>query len=114
MKRTLMLALSLAVALGAAPLVLQAASVQAPVAAPAPPPLTGGTGLAPVAPAPPAAPAALPGGPLDGALFVTDEECESSCFQQYFECAMGCSACDQCSCQLAYCRTSCGVPFTGC
>lgn len=44
----------------------------------------------------------------------SDPECEESCFQQYLECANGCSACDQCSCQLAYCRVSCGVPFTGC
>ena len=44
----------------------------------------------------------------------SDPECEEIYFQQYMECVSGCSACDQCSCQLAYCRVSCGVPFTGC
>lgn len=102
MKRKLMLTLTLAVVLGTAPLAVQAAPSSAPVAAPASP-LSGEAG-----------PAALPAGPLDGALFVTDEECENSCFQQYFECAIGCSACDQCSCQLALCRAGCGVPYTGC
>lgn len=43
-----------------------------------------------------------------------DPECEQICFEQYYECAQSCSACDQCSCQLAYCRAGCGVPFTGC
>src|SRR5262245_37043385 len=114
MRRTflLALALALAVALGAAPLAARAESLQTPVAANAPAPPTGGAGPL-VAPADPAAPAALPAGPLDGALFM-DDECEAACFQQYFECVSGCSACDQCSCELAYCRSGCGVPFTGC
>jgi hypothetical protein len=44
----------------------------------------------------------------------SDSECEQLCYDEYMQCAIGCPACDQCSCQLAYCRVSCGVPFTGC
>lgn len=44
----------------------------------------------------------------------SDPDCESFCFEQYFECARGCVACDQCSCELALCRAGCGVPYTGC
>lgn len=43
-----------------------------------------------------------------------DPECENACFEQYLECARGCVACDQCSCELALCRAGCGVPWTGC
>lgn len=49
-----------------------------------------------------------------GPALASDWECEQWCYDDYIQCAMGCSACDQCSCQLAYCRTSCGVPFQGC
>ena len=113
MTRKLMLTLTLAVVLGTVPLVVQAAPSPTPVPDPASPP-SSEAGPALVTPTAPAAPAGLPAGPLDGALFMTDEECENSCFQQYFECAIGCSACDQCSCQLALCRAGCGVPYTGC
>lgn len=73
---------------------------------------------APASSTPGGAPAAMtpatPLNPLDGAVFKDDPECENACFEQYLECARGCSACDQCSCELAYCRSGCGVPFTGC
>ena len=109
---TLFLALFLTVALGAAP-AAQAGSCASPLAA-QPPLSTDGAGPVLLTPAASSAPADLPAGPLDGARFLADEECEASCFQQYMECAMGCAACDQCSCQLALCRSGCGVPYTGC
>ena len=56
-----------------------------------------------------------PDGAPYGAHFVdVDWECVSWCQQDYMQCAQGCSACDQCSCQLAYCSASCGIPFQGC
>jgi len=108
MKRTTLLLLLLAFAVSVAPLAAQAPP-SVSTAAPAP-----GGESALFTPAVPSTPGALPGGPLDGVRFLADEECEASCFQQYFECANGCSACDQCSCQLALCRAGCGVPYTGC
>jgi len=48
------------------------------------------------------------------ATAASDWDCEQACFDDYMQCASGCSACDQCSCQLAYCRAGCGVPFQGC
>jgi hypothetical protein len=51
---------------------------------------------------------------VQGGAFASDWECEQACYDEYLQCALGCSACDQCSCQLAYCRVSCGVPFQGC
>ena len=112
MTRILMLTLVLALALGSAPLAAQANPSQpaagiAAILAAAPAPVTLGGDSLKGAPA-----VAL--SPLDGALFLDDPECENSCFQQYFECSNGCSACDSCSCQLALCRAGCGVPYTGC
>ena len=111
MKPTTLLLLLLAFALGAAPLAAQAVSSEPPVVTA--PPVPGGE-PAFLTPAVSPTPGALPGRPLDGVRFLVDEECEAMCFQQYFECANGCSACDQCSCQLALCRAGCGVPYTGC
>ncbi len=112
MTRILRLSLVLALAFGSALFAGQANPSQPAVglaeilaAAPA----SGTPGGAPAAMTP-----ATPLNPLDGAVFKDDPECESSCFQQYIECASGCSACDQCSCQLALCRSGCGVPYTGC
>jgi len=112
MTRILMLTLVLALALGWAPLAAQANPSQpavgiAAIFAAAPASVTSGGASLTGSPA-------VSLSPLDGALFLDDPECENSCFQQYFECASGCSACDQCSCQLALCRAGCGVPFTGC
>ena len=112
MTRILMLTLVLALALGSAPLAAQANPSQpavgiAAILAAAPASVTSGGASLTGSPA-------MSLSPLEGALFLDDPECENSCFQQYFECASGCSACDQCSCQLALCRAGCGVPFTGC
>jgi hypothetical protein len=112
--RILIPALVLLLALGAMPLAAQAESSPSPVVAGAAAGGSGGSSPGLASPAAPATPAALPAGPLDGALFRSDEECESSCFQQYIECSNSCAACDQCSCQLALCRAGCGVPYTGC
>jgi hypothetical protein len=112
MTRILMLTLVLALALGSAPLAAQASPSQ-PAAVTAPAIFM----VAPAFFAPGATLSRSPAGPLsplNGALFLDDPECESSCFQQYYECANSCSACDSCSCQLALCRAGCGVPYTGC
>jgi len=51
----------------------------------------------------------------NGARFMdVDWDCVNICQEEYLECSRGCSACDQCSCQLAYCNASCGIPFQGC
>jgi hypothetical protein len=113
MKPTLLLTLLLALTLSAASLAAQASPLQAPIATCLP--QAGATPLllAPEVKAQSPAPA-LSKDPLKGAIFLGDPDCESACFEQYRECASGCSACDSCSCQLAYCRVDCGVPFTGC
>ena len=110
MKPTALLLLLLAFALGAAPLAAQAESSQPSVMTA--PSVPGEPSF--LTPAVSSTPGALPSRPLDGVRFLVDEECEALCFQQYIECSNGCSACDQCSCQLALCRAGCGVPYTGC
>jgi hypothetical protein len=113
MKPTLLLTLVLALTLSAAPLAAQASPSQAPIEICQPRPGAAPVILVPEGKAQSPAPA-LSTNPLKGAIFLGNPDCESACFEQYRECASGCSACDSCSCQLAYCRVDCGVPFTGC
>jgi hypothetical protein len=42
-----------------------------------------------------------------------DPECDAACFDQFTQCCTY-GGCEQCSCQLALCRSSCGVPWYGC
>ena len=42
-----------------------------------------------------------------------DPDCDSACFDQFRECCTY-GGCEQCSCQLALCRSYCGVPWYGC
>jgi hypothetical protein len=118
MTRSFVVALALAgaavLALSASPAAAQPTAnppaVAGPATAPPLPPFlapaqSGGGVTAPMSPA------ALP----NGARFMdVDWDCVSACQDGYLECSRSCSACDQCSCQLAYCDASCGIPFQGC
>lgn len=95
----------------------QAPALQAPIADVAAPaaPATLPAFLASLAKSEGSAQALLPNRAPGGAHFVdVDWECVSWCQQDYLQCAQGCSACDQCSCQFAYCVSGCGIPFQGC
>jgi len=113
MKTTLLLMLMLALTLSAAPLAAQASPSQAPITICQPQAGAAPVILVPEVKAQSPAPA-LSTDPLKDAIFLGDPDCESACLDQYRECANGCSACDSCSCQFAYCRVDCGDPFTGC
>jgi hypothetical protein len=113
MKRILTLTFVIALAVAAAPLAAQTSPSQPSLPAGQPVPWTAPALLTLATPAESPATGALPND-LNGALFVDNWECEQACYDDYLQCANGCSACDQCSCQLAYCRVNCGVPFTGC
>ncbi|HEY3572090.1 MAG TPA: hypothetical protein VGP73_29455 [Thermoanaerobaculia bacterium] len=114
MKPTLLLTLLLALTLSAVSFAAQAPPLPAPLATCQTPAGAAPLFLAPEVKTPALAPKALPTDPLKGAIFLGDPDCESACQDQYYQCASGCSACDSCSCQLAYCRVDCGDPFTGC
>ncbi|HEX3556695.1 MAG TPA: hypothetical protein VIA62_26025 [Thermoanaerobaculia bacterium] len=43
----------------------------------------------------------------------SDPDCESACSDQFMQCCTY-GGCEQCSCQLALCRASCGDPWYGC
>ena len=40
-------------------------------------------------------------------------DCEAACFDGWNQCCTY-GGCEQCSCQLALCRTGCGDPYYGC
>lgn len=118
MKRNLLLSLALllvlAMTLGATPSSAKAPTLQS-VAATSTAPLPVQAFLASLQKGEGKATTLAPGGAPYGAHFVdVDWECVDWCQQDYMMCAQGCSACDQCSCQLAYCSAGCGVPFQGC
>lgn len=118
MKRIPLLSLALlfvfALALGAMPMTPKAPALQSVAAAPKAP-LPVQAFLASLAKGEGHATTLAPDGAPYGAHFVdVDWECVSWCQQDYNQCAQGCSACDQCSCQLAYCSAGCGIPFQGC
>jgi hypothetical protein len=118
MKRIPLLSLALllvfALALSAAPVTSKAPVLQSVASTPKAP-LPVQAFLASLAKGDGKATTLAPDGAPYGAHFVdVDWECVSWCQQDYNQCAQSCSACDQCSCQLAYCSAGCGVPFQGC
>jgi len=117
MKRISLLSLALlllfALSLGAAPLTAKAPAFRSVAAPKGPLPVQ--AFLASLQKGDGKATTLAPDGAPYGAHFVdVDWECVSWCQDDYRMCAQGCSACDQCSCQLAYCSAGCGVPFQGC
>ena len=118
MKRILLLSLALlfvlALAVGAAPVVGKAPALRS-VAVASSTPLPVQAFLASLAKGEDPRTTLAPDGAPYGAHFVdVDWDCVAWCQEDYNWCAMGCYACDQCSCQLARCVSYCGIPYQGC
>ena len=62
----------------------------------------------------PQSPPALSGSQLRAILLAdSDPDCLAYCSDQWTQCCTY-GGCEQCSCQLALCRASCGEPYYGC